>query len=51
MEDKGYNDYMKSQYTKKIEETEIKRKFDRDIEIEEERSRQERIKKDLEIEK
>jgi len=39
LEDKGYHDYINDQYAKKIEETEVKKKFDRDIEIEEERNR------------
>lgn len=51
IEERSYQDYIKTQYVKKIEESEIKKKFDRGVEIGEEKVRQEWAKKDILIEK
>lgn len=51
VEEKQYQDYIKNQYQRNIDETDQRKKFERGVEIEEERNRQDRIQKDLLVEK
>ena len=47
LEDKTYKDYLKNEYERRIDETEQRKKLNKDSEVEEERRKLETIQRDI----